>query len=338
MRNINYIIDSISSAGKFYKKVKKKDKKTLETNSELQRIFEEIKKDNIDETIILQIQEKWNNIEDIIDYFNNIPLESVNRHKHFFLYNVYNIISQLKFIAKGDVLTEIDDKGKEYIESYIKSGFCVFEDEGVKNIMLNNLSPIFDRLDDVCKTNYEEAPGCIRNNFLRSDYTPIRNQRFLFYLLDDELQSISKFLYDTNIGDVMKKYNKSNISVENVRVWRYSPVKKTDDGTVGPHVDKIAPGTFKILIYKGDIGENDGCLEILSRKNENKVVAKLTGRNPFAWVNVSFLPHRAKSPVKPRDTIELTIGPSLHDRIECVDGGSKSGNPLNPFVSWFEKI
>ena len=161
MINVNNIIDRINNARKYYKKVKKKDKGTLRINNELESIFEEIKKENIDEEVVLQVQKRWNDIKETIEHFKNILPETMNRHKHFFLQNIYNIISQLKFIVKGDILTEIDEKGRKYIKSYIKSGFCVFEDKYVKDIMLDNLLPIFDRLNNVCKTDYEEAPDCI---------------------------------------------------------------------------------------------------------------------------------------------------------------------------------
>jgi hypothetical protein len=135
---------------------------------------------------------------------------------------------------------------------------------------------------------------------------------------------------DKYFENIIKFYFKCNYKITNLRIWRYHENSKNNlKNEVGFHHDSFPHKTLKIMVYKGIFSKNNPCL-LISDPYSKKIIHSFKGCNPIIIFDPNHLYHGANFPIKDRDTIEITVQPTIKTR-EPIYGGFSAGYSINPF-------
>ncbi len=249
----------------------------------------------------------------------------------FYIWHIFfQIFAKLKFINSFNKL-----KKNRYTEFFSNNGF--FKTSFKNNEIIND---VFSYLENEHLNNKNRKRiFCHLDNFFFIDKVAKVDSQFFLYNIDKRyIDNLNYFVKSNKIFDkIIKTYFKSDYRIVNFRIWRYySRSRENVKADVKAHYDGLPPKTIKLMIYKGFFDKENSALETLDSNGE-KVIYKVRGLNPMILIDTCQLIHRAKLPLKDRDTIEITIQPRLFDDSPLF-GGFSAGTPINPFVSSKPKI
>jgi len=189
------------------------------------------------------------------------------------------------------------------------------------------------------------------NSELQKEYKPMIYAHYENYTYDNNFSSYindsRQFVYDvpqhlTNNTDnflrndkkfdnIIKSYFRCNYKIVNIRVWRYLPKSYQRSKTeVGLHYDGFPYKCLKVMIYKGNFTNNHGALDLYKDPDIEQKIYSVKGRNPIVILDTNNLLHGAKFPLIERDTIEITIMPTIKEN-KAVFAGCVAGHQINPF-------
>lgn len=232
------------------------------------------------------------------------------------LFMVYNKIASASYLLDHP-LAEVDDR----VEHFRNVGYCVSETD------LTVLNQLWDALDTpLAQLSFSDRS--LVSNCTTYDGPTLTNQFHLNQFSKEMLSSIEDFLGPLKLYRFFRSLYKSNIGISNVRCWKY--VNGVD--SVLEHRDVISPECKKIMIFRGDVTEDSGCLQLYSQDKWNPVV----GKDIVLVCDTQLLLHKALAPTAglERKAIELTICPRIEDDYIIVHAGWQAGSPVNPFKSW----
>ena len=318
----------------------------------LQKLYNDCQKTEL----VLGIEEQTENRERLSfvnDFCAELGKKQISQEQDLFsesVYKIYNFISKI-YCFLTNTIPPVDSECQYLIDGLNQSRF-VTVNETISPLVDSELKDIWESLDTVseqCVNGLMDyaMKRRVRTNFSVYDGPVMPNQIHLNDLDDNLLDSVGAFLQKSKLETVLKNWFGGNIGVANVRCWRYfhlDEIKNTEKfpfKQINAHVDRIAPESLKIMVFRGEITEEDGCFEILPDHPYEHTVVKVLGNNPVAICDVDKLYHKAEMPVKgkERDAIEITIVPRFEDDLLVTHGGWHAGRPLNPFSGWrSEKI
>jgi len=174
--------------------------------------------------------------------------------------------------------------------------------------------------------------NCHLSNFQhQKNIALVDSQKHVYSIPNALMMELDQFIRkDNDLDNLIKFYFKSNYFICNLRMWRYlSDDKKKLKSEVKAHYDIFPHKTLKIMIYKGFFSINHAALDIIDQKT-NKLIYSIKGKNPILLFDSNHLYHGAKFPLENRDTIEITLIPSIKIK-HPLHGGFASGYPVNPF-------
>ena len=242
----------------------------------------------------------------------------------FYIWHIlFLFASGIRFFLYNKKITK-----NKYTNFFYKNGF-------IKKNFKNNeiINSLFQKLEDEHRNqNDRERIFCHLNNFqFANNIKKTDSQFFLYNIENDYLLGLANMIKEDKIFDnTIKYYLKSDYRIVNVRCWRYfSNIKNDLRDDVRAHFDGLPHKTLKIMIYKGRFTKEYPALDTLGTDNM-KLKYSVKGINPMILLDTCHLIHRAKLPIRDRDTIEITIQPKLFDG-KPLFGGFSAGYPINPF-------
>ena len=255
-----------------------------------------------------------------------------NPYIHYFLklnlsYILYLIYYQIAVFLN---LTQKVNKSKK-INFFLKNGFY-------KRILKKDdyYFSLFNYLDNELKKkskieNDNKILCHLDNYFFDNMASKSDSQIHLDDIPNKILKELNYFLRkDMNFEKIIKFYFKCNYKITNLRIWRYLENSKNNlKNEVGFHHDSFPHKTLKIMIYKGMFSKKNPCL-LISDPYTKEIIHSFKGCNPIIIFDPNHLYHGANFPLKDRDTVEITIQPSIRAK-EPIYGGFSAGYPINPF-------
>jgi len=264
--------------------------------------------------------------------------------KKLFIYSFYHFNPYYTYLLKRNltfVLHLLYLLSVSFINFFIKikknkvSNF--FEKKGFyKRILKKNEFPyeLFEYLNNDLKNNNRVPIVCHLSNYtFDSKATLVDSQQHVYDVPDLIMIKLDQYLRkDEHFDNLIKFYFKTNYRITNLRIWRYLANSQQNLKTqVGCHYDMFPHKTLKIMIYKGFFSRGHGALDIVDPET-GRLIYSIKGKDPIVLLDTNHLYHGAKFPLKDRDTIEITIQPSLRIK-KPLYGGFASGHPKNPFKS-----
>lgn len=198
----------------------------------------------------------------------------------------------------------------------------------------DSLYVLFKYLDAYLKDkrNISLPVLCNLKNFTYiKNFKPVDSSKHLYSIPNSLINLVDNYLRkDKDFDNLIKFYFKSNYYICNVRIWRYlANVRKNLSTVVGAHYDTFPHKSLKIMVYKGFFSKKSGALDVVNQKT-NEVIYSVKGRDPIILLDTNHLFHQAQFPVKDRDTIEITLLPSIKIK-KALHAGFAAGYPINPF-------
>src|SRR5262249_36516462 len=136
------------------------------------------------------------------------------------------------------------------------------------------------------------------------------NQIHTEYVNAEDVARTGLFFDQSGFGNVVRHLFGASYGVCNIRVWRVLPIAGPRDDKVQPHFDALPSNNIKLMQFFGDIGPDDGGLQIIGERGEK--IVQVMGKNPLILFDSNNLLHTSLAPVsKPRDTIEISIMPRI---------------------------
>lgn len=264
--------------------------------------------------------------------------------KKLFIYNFYHFNPYYEYLSRRNLIFIlnflylfvavfinffINIKKNKVTKYFEKNGFY-------KRILKKNEFPyeLFEYLNNDLKNKYRIPIICHLDNYtFHNKVTLVDSQQHVYDVPELMMNKLDQYLRkDKNFDNLIKFYFKTNYRITNLRLWRYlANSQKNLKTQVGCHYDMFPHKTLKIMIYRGFFLRSHGALDIVNQETGN-LIYTIKGKDPIVILDTNHLYHRAKFPLKDRDTIEITIQPSI--RIEKpLYGGFAAGHPKNPFIS-----
>ena len=212
-----------------------------------------------------------------------------------------------------------------------------FEKKGFyKRILKKNEFPyeLFEYLNNDLENKNRIPIICHLDNYtFHNKATLIDSQQHVYEVPQLIMNRLDQYLRnDQNFDNLIKFYFKTNYRIINLKLWRYlANSQKNLKSEVGCHYDMFPHKTLKIMIYKGFFVRSHGALDIVDPET-GKLIYSIKGKDPIVLLDTNHLYHGARFPLKDRDTIEITIQPSIRIT-KPLYGGFSSGYPKNPFKS-----
>jgi hypothetical protein len=277
-----------------------------------------IEREMFDE-LISDIEQQLKNGSLTKDYLRDLISLIEERHSaapRHSLFMVYNKIASASYVLDHP-LGVVDDR----VEQFRNVGYFVIETD------LTVLKQFWDALDTpVAQLSFSDRS--LVPHYTTYDGPTLTNQFHINQFSKEMLSSIEEFLGTLNLYRFFHSLFTSNIGIANVRCWKY--INGVD--SVLEHRDVISPECKKIMIFRGDVTEDSGCLQLYSQDKWIHVV----GKDIVLLCDTQLLLHKALAPTAglERKAIELTICPRIEDDNIIVHAGWQAGSPVNPFKSW----
>jgi hypothetical protein len=203
-----------------------------------------------------------------------------------------------------------------------------------KRILKNGEFPfeLLEYLNIDIEKNDRIPINCHLNNYeYQKNMALVDSQKHVYDIPNALMEGLDQYIRkDKDFDNLIKFYFKSNYFICNIRMWRYlANDKKKLKSEVRAHYDIFPHKTLKIMIYKGFFLKNHAALDIIDQKT-NKLIYSIKGKNPILLFDSNHLYHGAKFPLQNRDTIEITLIPSITIK-HPLHGGFAAGYPVNPF-------
>jgi hypothetical protein len=250
------------------------------------------------------------------------------------LHLIYRLFS---LYGTEKTLYEFKEENVEILTSLEKNGFAYIEGKMKQDLFEIAIKAIYSELETFCKDKkkgYFPANFINKKGYLGIQYNP-EAQIHMDEISSINLELLQNAFYQSGLSNVLNNFYLSPFTVCNVRAWRYLYAEEGDSGFVGPHFDMLPVNTLKIMIYKGEIGLQDGCLELLDE--DNKVFHKTLGKDVMILIDTNNIKHTAGIPRKhDRDTLEISIMSSVNLEPDFISAGFQAAYPVNPFASWNE--
>ena len=165
------------------------------------------------------------------------------------------------------------------------------------------------------------------------------SRQFVYDLPEHLANNTDSFLRnDKKFDNIIKSYFRCNYKIVNIRLWRYLPKSNQNSKTeIGRHYDGFPHKCLKIMVYKGSFSNHHGALDLYKSLETDKKIYSVKGRNPIVILDTNNLLHGAKFPLIERDTIEITIMPSIKKN-KPFFAGCVAGYQVNPFKKSRKKL
>ena len=165
------------------------------------------------------------------------------------------------------------------------------------------------------------------------------SRQFVYDLPEHLANNTDSFLRnDKKFDNIIKSYFRCNYKIVNIRLWRYLPKSNQNSKTeIGRHYDGFPHKCLKIMVYKGSFSNHHGALNLYKSLETDKIIYSVKGRNPIVILDTNNLLHGAKFPLIERDTIEITIMPSIKKN-KPFFAGCVAGYQVNPFKKSRKKL
>jgi hypothetical protein len=264
--------------------------------------------------------------------------------KKIFIYNFYHFNPYYEYLSRRNLIFVlhfsylvlasfinlfIKIKKDKVTNFFKKNGFY-------KRILKKNEFPyeLFEYLNNDLENKKRIPIVCHLDNYtFHNKVTLVDSQQHVYDIPELIMDKLDQYLRkDKYFNNLIKFYFKTNYRITNLRLWRYlANSQKNLKSEVGCHYDMFPHKTLKIMIYKGFFLSSHGALDIVDPETGN-LIYSIKGKDPIVLLDTNHLYHGAKFPLKNRDTIEITIQPSIRIK-KPLYGGFAAGHPKNPFMS-----
>ena len=158
------------------------------------------------------------------------------------------------------------------------------------------------------------------------------SRQFIYDLPQHLTNNTDNFLKnDKKFDNIIRSYFRCNYKIVNIRLWRYLPRSHPNSKKeMELHYDGFPHKCLKIMIYKGNFSKDHGALDLYKDFDKEQKIYSVKGRNPIVILDTNNLIHCAKFPLIVRDTIEITIMPTIKEK-KAVFAGCLAGHQINPF-------
>ena len=238
------------------------------------------------------------------------------------------------FIARAFNILFFPKKDK-YTKFFLKNGF--YKTHLKENEYVHKLYNYLDT--KINENDIQKKNICLLSNFSFSKEASLADSQIHISNISKKImEEIDSYLRNNiKFNNIILNYFKCDYRIVNVRLWRYlSNDNQKLNSIVDYHYDGFPHKTLKIMAYKGNFSKKNSAIDFGSAITNN-VEHSIVGKNPIFIFDSNHIYHKADFPIKDRDTIEITIQPTIFKKTPLY-GGYCAGYPLNPFKKNEKKI